>query len=356
MSKLDFTVAVTVEIPPASVDELQRRFKKVHYHPDGNIDASAIPEIQLWLTPNSGLPASIPSIKDLPALKHIQLVSAGAEKALATQQMQAYATSPGNATLSTASGLHVLSIPNYVIAQMINICSQIPRQIAVGRSTKRWHSAQEVDESGGEVYYNRMTKGKTVGFLGYGALGRETARLLQSFGMKLIAANTSGKATPQATYIIPGTGDADGSIPSRYYSTKNSKSLEEFLKQSDVLVCSLPRTDATAYFLDSQKLSLLPKGAVFINVGRGNLISSEELQKALDVPGALLGAAIDVTDPEPLPDNHFLWSHPKLLITPHLSGDTENELGIAADIFLANAERIAAGKDVYNKVHFARGY
>lgn len=83
---------------------------------------------------------------------------------------------------------------------------------------------------------------------------------------------------------------------------------------------------------------------------------AEELAAALDVPGHLLGAAVDLTDPEPLPDNHPLWSHPKLLITPHLSGDTEGELNIAVDIFLANAQRIAEGKPVYNNVDFARGY
>ncbi|WRT64449.1 uncharacterized protein IL334_001381 [Kwoniella shivajii] len=201
-----------------------------------------------------------------------------------------------------------------------------------------------------------MIQGKTIGFLGYGALGRQSARLFKAFGTNIIAANTSGKATPQDNYVIPGTGDADGSLPSRYYATSDQESVEQFLKQSDILISSLPNTKATANFLDSRKLSLMPKGAVFINVGRGNVISSEELQKALDVPRALLGAAIDVTDPEPLPDNHYLWSHPKLLITPHLSGDTENELGIAADIFIANAERIATGQSIYNQVRFERGY
>ncbi|WWC63763.1 uncharacterized protein I303_106368 [Kwoniella dejecticola CBS 10117] len=353
MSSLDLTVAITIGLPPASVEGVKTRFKKVYYHPDGKVDPSVFPEIQVWLPHYKGLPESVKSLDDLPALQHIQLISAGADKVLATPQLKAYS---GKVTLSTASGIHVLSIPNYVVAQVINIYNQIPRQIALGRERKGWAEADEVDQSGEPVFYNRRTLGKTAGLLGYGALGRESARLLKSFGVKIIAANTSGKATPQETYVIPGTGDPDGSIPSKYYSTKDPKAVEEFLQQSDILISSLPNTKATAYFLDAHKLSLLPKGGVYINVGRGNVIASDELKKALDVPGHLLGAAIDVTDPEPLPDNHPLWSHPKLLITPHLSGDTENELGIAADILVANAERLVAGKKVYNQVEFGRGY
>lgn len=107
--------------------------------------------------------------------------------------------------------------------------------------------------------------------LGYGALGRETARLLKSHGMRIIAANTSGNASTQdgvshyrffgvradIQYIIPGTGDKEGSLPESYYSTKDEKSFEDFLKQSDVLIASLPNTKNTAYLLDAKKLGKL---------------------------------------------------------------------------------------------------
>ena len=63
-----------------------------------------------------------------------------------------------------------------------------------------------------------------------------------------------------------------------------------------------------------------------------------------------------MTDPEPLPEGHPLWSHPKLLITPHMSGETEDLLDLAADILLANVERVREGKPVYNRVDYARGY
>ncbi|RSH87130.1 hypothetical protein EHS25_003621 [Saitozyma podzolica] len=351
----DLVVAVAVEIFPEGLDKLRGTFKTVHYHPDGDVPSEVASSVQLLLTTNKGLPPKFKSVQELPRLQHVQMISAGADKALASDRASAYAANPG-VTLSTAAGIHVLSIPNYVVAMVINIFNQIPRQIELGRQEKRWADAQEVDQSGASVFFNRMTYGRTVGVLGYGTLGRETARLLKALGMKVIAANTSGKATPQEGYVFPGTGDADGSIPSQYYSTTDKKALEAFLSRCDVLVAILPSTKHTTYILDRHNLALLPKGAVLINVGRGTLIRSEELAAALDVPGHLLGAAVDLTDPEPLPDGHPLWSHPKLLITPHLSGDTEGELNIAVDIFLANAQRIAEGKPVYNKVDFARGY
>lgn len=83
---------------------------------------------------------------------------------------------------------------------------------------------------------------------------------------------------------------------------------------------------------------------------------AEELITALDKPDGLFGAALDVTDPEPLPDNHPLWSHPKVIITPHQSGNTEGEMDIAAEICLENVKRIEKGESLVNQVDFTRGY
>ena len=141
--------------------------------------------------------------------------------------------------------------------------------------------------------------------------------------------------------------------------------------ETDVLVASLPGTPQTHYLLDAEKLgthksqredleyslsALLKPNALFINVGRGSLIRSEDILTALDAPKGLFGAALDVTDPEPLPEGHALFTHPKCIVTPHLSGDTEREYEIAADIALENAERIRKGEKVVNLIDPAKGY
>lgn len=76
----------------------------------------------------------------------------------------------------------------------------------------------------------------------------------------------------------------------------------------------------------------------------------------MDAPGGLLGAAIDVTEPEPLTAEHPIWSHPRIMITPHLSGETEDELVASTTILLANVERLRAGKPQFNNVSFTKGY
>lgn len=131
-------VVVTVALPESALEKLRARFKVVHYHPDGQVLSVKLPDVQLWLAKNIGLPPCAGPISELTALKHIQLVSAGAEKALANELIKAYAASPAASrpdavTLSTASGLHVLSIPNYVVAMIINIYSQIYRQVSFCR-------------------------------------------------------------------------------------------------------------------------------------------------------------------------------------------------------------------------------
>ncbi|KIR26799.1 oxidoreductase [Cryptococcus deuterogattii 99/473] len=373
---LPYTVASTVHLPPATISKLQDTFTSFIHRtdPSSPFTKEELSKIQIFFTTGRGPP--VDSLADVPNLELVQLCSAGADKAISSPAMKAYVEErkrgkgkgdSKEVKLATASGTHVLSIPNYVVAMVITLLHQLPRQIIGARTEKRWLSEAECDMDG-QAYYARKTFQRTAGLLGYGSLGRETARLLKAHGMRIIAANTSGKATPQDGYIIPGTGDKDGSIPEAFYSTKDPKSVKEFLNQCDVLVASLPNTPDTQHFLNKEKLEMLPKGAVLVNVGRGSLIPSarltfspsfhttkDDLLAVLDTPH-IFGAALDVTEPEPLPDGHPLWSHPKCIITPHLSGNTEGEMEIAADVLVYNVERMKDGKGVVNEVKWERGY
>jgi len=130
-STTDYVAAVVVSVEPESLIKLQKVFKKVHYHPNGNIPVDAAKEAQL------------------PNLRHIQLVSAGAEKALPTAHMEAYAKGgeTDRVTVSTAAGLHVVSIPNYVVAMVVNIYAQIPQQIIAGRVGREISSRTRLTDS-----------------------------------------------------------------------------------------------------------------------------------------------------------------------------------------------------------------
>ncbi|WVQ72853.1 hypothetical protein IAR50_002414 [Cryptococcus sp. DSM 104548] len=354
-----FTLACTVFLEPPVIQRLHKAFAKVHYHPDGVLPKQALQEADILFTEMVGVPAHVADLKaEIPNLKLIQLVCAGSEKALASPAVAKYAAgSDRSIVLANASGIHVLSIPNYVVASILGAYHQLTRQIVFGAINKRWATRSEIEITD-KPYYARSPRGRTVGMLGYGALGRESARLLSCLGMKIIAANTSGTATKQTGYIIDGTGDADGSIPEAYYSTKDRSSFEAFLRRCDVLVSSLPNTSATQYLIGTKELDLLPKDALLVNIGRGNLVKSEDLLANLNKPQGegLFAAHLDVTDPEPLPAGHPLWSHRKATITPHLTGDTEGEYDIAVDILIANVKNLAVGEGLYNVVDFEKGY
>ncbi|WVQ75735.1 hypothetical protein IAR50_005366 [Cryptococcus sp. DSM 104548] len=362
MARLPFTVASCAPLPPHVVQKLEESFDTLIHRPPSHpipFTPAELSQIEIFYTSWYGIPQA--SFDELPNLKLVQLCTAGADKALKSTAIQKHVQKLRDSreeggeevVLATAAGTHVLSIPNYVVGMVIALLHQFPRQIIGARDEKRWLSPEECDLDN-KPYYARQTYQRTAGFLGYGCLGRESARLLKAHNMRIIAANTSGKATSQDGFILPNTGDVHGSIPEAYYSTKDPEAVQEFLSQCDVLVCSLPDTPETKYFLSKDKLDMLPRDAVLVNVGRGSLIPSDDLLTALD--SHLFGAAIDVTDPEPLPADHPLWSHPKCIVTPHLSGNTEGEMDVAAEVLLENARRMAEGREIVNRVWWERGY
>ena len=145
------------------------------------------------------------------------------------------------------------------------------------------------------------------------------------------------------------------SIPAGWFSTSDPKSLTAFLSQSDVILLSLPSTPETHHILNASTIAHLKDTAVVVNVGRGDAIDTDALVASLDA-GKLGGAALDVTDPEPLPAGHTLYGRKNVIITPHMSGRTEKYSELALDIFEENLKRLDAGKELLNTVDPKRGY
>jgi phosphoglycerate dehydrogenase-like enzyme len=181
-----------------------------------------------------------------------------------------------------------------------------------------------------------------------------------------------------------------GIIPEKYYATADKAAFKEFLGRTDVLVCSVPSTSRTSGMIGRDELgespyhqtereegciagtACLPKDAVVINVGRGdlidtgtpispvpgltaNLLHSDALLESLD-SGHLLAACMDVTSPEPLPDNHPLYAHPRAIVTPHLSGDVENEMDEVVRMCVSAVGRWREGKGLWGVVDIEKGY
>jgi len=213
-----------------------------------------------------------------------------------------------------------------------------------------------------EYHDVRDLVGQRLGVLGYGSIGRQAARVCKAMGMDVIAYTASPKDTAEKKkdqgFIVPGTGDPDGSIPSAWYSGLDKDSLHNFLKQDiDVLLISVPLTKETTHLLGAEEFKILStKNPAFVsNISRGQIINQPDLVKALH-DGTLRGAAVDVTDPEPLPSDDALWDAPNITITPHISGIGTAYTERAFQVLEVNLEGRSKGEKLINVVNRKRGY
>jgi D-3-phosphoglycerate dehydrogenase len=170
----------------------------------------------------------------------------------------------------------------------------------------------------------------TVGIVGFGGVGRRLARLLSVFKTRILATDMFPVDRPEYVEALwP---------PDR---------LDDLLGASDIVVLALPLNQTTRGMIGAAALGKMKSGALLANVARGPLVVTEDLVDALE-GGALAGAVVDVTDPEPLPENSPLWDLPNVIITPHVGGQSARRIDDMTRLFCRNLRRWTAGEPLIN--------
>jgi phosphoglycerate dehydrogenase-like enzyme len=327
-------------LTPAQLDQLRAVSPRLVVEQRPAFTAAAVqealtPETEILLTGRTDF-----APEHAPALRWVQLTNAGVNSAHGS----ALWNSP--ISITNASGIHAGHLSQYTLAVMLAHAHHLPLAQRL-QARRAWpHKEKE------RILTPWELRGRTVGILGYGAIGRELGRLAQALGMRVLATKRA-EASPRFDGWTPaGTGDPDGTIPERYYTLEE---LPDLLAASDVVVLALPLVQATLHVIGAAELAAMRPDALLVNIGRGPLIDQNALIAALEA-GKLGGAALDVTDPEPLPADSPLWGFENVQITPHISGMSANYDALTADLFAENLRRYLAGDPLLNLVDRERGY
>ena len=178
----------------------------------------------------------------------------------------------------------------------------------------------------------------TVGIVGLGGVGRRLVEVLRPFRVRIVATDFFPIRKPAGVDFLGGPAD-----------------LPEVLRQADVLFLCVPLTPQTRGMIDAQALAMLPPGAILVNMARGPLVDENALADALE-SGYLDSAALDVTPQEPPAPTSRLWTAPRLIITPHVAGQSARRIDAMTDFFCDNLRRYLSGEPLRNLVDKTRGF
>ena len=303
---------------------------------------------------------------DAPNLTWLHLFSAGSNH---IQSHPLYTST--DITITTSSGVHGPTIAEWAVLTRLVESRKYNHLLAQQRA----HAWSTHDPALSNV---RDQVGATLGVLGYGSIGRQIARVAKGMGMRVLAYTASPKDSAESRrdggFVVPGTGDVEGEIPEGWFSGLGRGDLHEFLGQGiDWLVVCVPLTEKTKGFLGREEFAVLKGGldakgvddvgkagqsgrkAFVTNIARGPIIDQPALIEALK-DGTLQGAALDVTDPEPLPEDSELWDLENVVVTPHISGNGVAYEDRAFQVLGVNLERREKGESLINVVKRERGY
>lgn len=333
-------VLIHYALPDAQLEALAALSPRVRLsvHPEdglADIPADLMGKAEILLTNNE-----IPDPEIAPALRWMQFSYAGVEFAKGHPLL-----SREGFRATSLSGAASPKIAEYALMALLSLSHKLPIMVQYqGKKIwppDRWKRFQPFE-----------LRGSTVGLLGYGSIARELARLLQPFGVKILATKNDLTDVSQDGYFTEGTGDPDGIYFTRLYPPQAAHSV---LKASDFVVVCLPLTDDTRNVIDTREFEVMKPTAYLLALGRGGQVDEDALLRALREK-LIAGAVLDVFNTEPLPQESPLWGAPNLVITPHIAGDTGRYTDLVAELFTENLRRYLDNEELLNVFDPEKGY
>lgn len=318
---------------PRSFPEAEKRAAQVRYATTDTLarEIHGADALLLWDYFSGALQDAWPHAD---ALRWIHIAAAGVDTLL----FDGLAAS--DVVVTNSRGIFDRPIAEFVLGSILAFAKDMPRSLGL-QAERRWVHRETESIDGAHAM-----------IVGTGAIGRETARLLRAAGMRVTGVGSRARG-----------GDADfGDVHASDELARPGR--DALLDDVDHLVLVAPLTGKTHAMIDAGVLSALPARARVVNVGRGELMVTDDLVAALHAgqrgePAGIAGAALDVFETEPLPAEHPLWSIDSALVTPHMAGDAAGWRERLAEMFTDNFARYAGGTDPHalrNVVDKQRGY
>jgi phosphoglycerate dehydrogenase-like enzyme len=258
---------------------------------------------------------------DAPKLRWIQLLTSGYDHAKRLGV-------PERITVCNAGEAYAPAVATHAVTLLLALQRQMPAALA-NQPKHVWNkdfAAQAI-----------IPAGRTIVVVGLGPIGREIARLLRAFGARIVAVTQHGRPDPQADEVVA------------------VDRLAEVLPRADAVMLAAPYNESTRHLIGAREFALCKKTAILVNISRGGMVDAPALIAALKC-GAIAGAGIDVTDPEPLPADDPLWDAPNLIITPHYAGACGPSAGDRlAELTCANLIRFCDGAPLQHTVPVGKG-
>lgn len=318
MKKPRVNVLIYRDLPPNALSGLEGEFPDADFRvvrpPHLSPEDMAWPEVVCGNVPTAWA-------AEAPSLRWLQIVSSGIDEYTALAE--------SSVVVTTAQGIHATIIAQHVLMSVLMFERGQPF-FARAAQDRTWKRRPDVP---------RRIEGRTLGLLGFGAIGREIARLTAPWGVRIVATKRTPPDTPLAGVDT-------------FYPWAERETL---LGEADHTVLALPLTPSTRGTLDAARIDRLKPGAFVHNPSRGGLVDENALHAAL-LAGHVAGVALDTFDAEPLPAESPWWRAPNTIITPHIAGH-HAELGeLVLERFRRNLRAYLAGEQVSPIANFTLGY